>query len=181
MYHDVAADDVAVSVGTLSVIAVPLTATTAVTVYLKDNMGGVGWGENIDCMRQTHAAICVTHDATMETNRRVHDVGGRVSSHLVPRLRFFFLSSLLFAPLSSVLLPFFRFPFDHVLFDVRVDYGSGALGRRREKEHSREDEDVDARHAYRSVEYPTLRRVQFVLRVVRKLTGHTYVGDGVGP
>ena len=51
MYHDVAADDVAVSVGTLSVIAVPLTATTAVTVYLKDNMGGAGWGENIDCMR----------------------------------------------------------------------------------------------------------------------------------
>ena len=50
MYHDVAADDVAVSVGTLSVIAVPLTATTAVTVYLKDNMGGVGWGENIDCI-----------------------------------------------------------------------------------------------------------------------------------
>ena len=47
MDHDVAADDVAVSVGTLSVIAVPLTATTAVTVYLKDNMGG---GENIDCI-----------------------------------------------------------------------------------------------------------------------------------
>ena len=172
MDHDVAADDVAVSVGTLSVIAVPLTATTAVTVYLKDNMGGWGGGRTSTALRHD-AAVCVTHDAAMETNRRVHDVGGRVSSHLVPRLRFFFLSSLLFAPLSSVLLPFFRFPYDHVLFDVRVDYGSGALGRRRKKEHSREDEDVDARHAYRSVEYPTLRRVQFVLSVVRKLTGHT--------
>ena len=110
MYHDVAADDVAVSVGTLSVIAVPLTATTAVTVYLKDNM--VGWGGVRTSTALRHdAAVCVTHDATMETNRRVHDVGGRVSSHLVPRLRFFFPSSLLFAPLSSVLLPFFRFPY----------------------------------------------------------------------
>ena len=67
---------------------------------------------------------------------------------------------LLFSSLPS--LPFFFRSFAsptavHVLFDVRVDYGSGALGRRREKEHSREDEDVDARHAYSSVEYPTLQ------------------------
>ena len=93
-------------------------------------------GEGIDGMRH---AVCVTHDATVETNGRVHDVGGhRFISSVSASVSADVSSLLLFAPLFRS-----RFPFSGVL----LDYGSDALGRRRKKEHSREDEDVDARHA----------------------------------